>query len=134
MSKAGISDDVIIQTIQSTGSKFQLTAQDVESLKRDGVSEGVLAAMQANRPAAPYSAKPSEPAAPVVRESGGRDYVGGLSDQQVVRALPVAPQVYYYTPPPPAVYYYPAPVYYYNPPVRFFFGFGGGHHHHRHCW
>ena len=41
MSKAGISDDAIIQTIQSTGSNFQLTAQDVESLKRDGVSDRV---------------------------------------------------------------------------------------------
>ena len=47
MSKAGVSDDVIIQTVQSSGSVFQLTAQDVEALKRSGVSDRVVAVMQA---------------------------------------------------------------------------------------
>ena len=131
MSKAGVSDDAIIQTIQSTGSSFRLTAQDVESLKRDGVNDRVVAAMQAIRPAAPSSTQPSEPAAPVIPEPSGRGYTGGLSDQQVVRALPVAPPAYYYAAPPPPTYYpyySPAPGYYYGPPVRFYFGYGGGRH------
>ncbi|MFA6564834.1 MAG: hypothetical protein WCV00_23210 [Verrucomicrobiia bacterium] len=132
MSKAGISDDAIIQTIQSTGSSFYLTAQDVESLKRDGVSDRIVTTMQATRPPAPSSAAPAEPAVPAVRVPSGRDYVGGLSDQQIVRALPVAPPVYYAPPPPTTYYYYPyyypPPSYYCGPPVRFYFGYGGWHH------
>ena len=133
MSKAGLSDDVIIQTIQSTGSNFHLTAEDVESIKRDGVSDHLVAAMQTTRPTAPSSAAP---AVPVVREPSGRDYVGGLVDQPVVRALPVAPPVYYEVPPTTIYYYsypcyYPAPRYYCGSPVRFYFGYGGGR---RHGW
>lgn len=136
MSKAGISDDVIIQTIQSTGSSFQLAAQDLESLKRDGVSDRVVAAMQAPAPTAPPSVKPAEPAPLVTGATSGREYVGGLADQQIVRALPAEPPVYYAAPP-PSVYYYPYPYYYppppryyYGPPVRFYFGYGGWHHRH----
>lgn len=132
MSKAGINDDAIIQTIQSTGSSFHLTAQDVESLKRDGVSDRVVTTMQATRPPAPSSAAPAEPATPVIRVPSGRDYVGGLNDQQIVRALPVAPPVYYQAPPSTTYYYYPyyypPPSYYCGPPVRFYFGYGGWHH------
>ena len=151
MSKAGISDEVIIQTIQSTGSNFHLTAQDVESFRRNGVSDRVLAAMRPPRPAAPYSAQPGEPTPPEFREPGGHDYIGGLSDQQVVRALPVAPPAYYQVPLPPPYYqvplpppyyqappsapyysypyYYPSPGYYDAPPVGVYFGYGGWHHH-----
>lgn len=136
MSKAGISDEVIIQTLQSTGSKFLLTEQDVESLKRDGLGDRVLAAMQGNGPATPSPAAPAEPAPPVVREPSGRDYVGGQVEQPVVRALPVAPPVYYQAPPTTVYYYtypyyYPPPRYYCGPPVRFYFGYGGGYHHRR---
>ncbi len=135
MSKAGINDDAIIQTIQSTGSSFHLTAQDGESLKRDGVSDRVVTTMQATHMSAPPSAAPAEPTVPAVRVPSGRDYVGGLSDQQIVRALPVAPPVYYAPSPPTTYYYYPyyypPPPYYCGPPVRFYFGYGGWHHR---CW
>ena len=136
MSKAGISDDVIVQTIQSTGSKFLLAGQDIESLKRDGVSDRVVAAMQVSGPAARPPAKPAEPAPSVVRAPSGRDYVGGVTEQPIVRALPVAPPVYYETAPPPVYYYsypyyYSPPPYYCGPPVRFYFGYG---HSRRHCW
>lgn len=137
MSKAGISDDVIVQTIQSTGSNFQLAAQDIESLKRDGVSDRVVAAMQGPAPTAPPSVKPAEPPPLVTNTTSGREYVGGLADQQIVRALPAEPPVYYAAPP-PTVYYYPYPYYYppppryyYGPPVRFYFGYGGWHYRHR---
>ena len=131
MSKAGVSDDVIIQTVQSTGSNFRLTAQDVEALKRSGVSDRVVVAMLSAHPAAPPSAQPSGPTAPVIREPGGPDYAGMPSNQQVVRALPVAPPAYYQAPPPPPYYYdpyyYPSPGYYYGAPVGVYFGYGGGH-------
>ncbi|OHE79488.1 MAG: hypothetical protein A2107_05730 [Verrucomicrobia bacterium GWF2_62_7] len=64
----------------------------------------------------------------MIREPSGRDYVGGLSDQQIVRALPVSPPVYYQAPPSTTYYYYPSPGYCYGPPVRFYFGYGGWHH------
>ena len=135
MSKAGISDDVIIQSVQSSGSSFQLNAGDIESLKRDGVSDRVVAAMQAPAAPTPSSPKPAEPAAPVVRAPSGRDYVGGGVEQPIVRALPVAPPVYYVAPV-TTVYYYPypyycPPAYYGGPPVRFYFSYGHGR---RHCW
>ncbi|MBI5395211.1 MAG: hypothetical protein HZA91_07955 [Verrucomicrobia bacterium] len=141
MKRAGVSDEVIIQTIESSNSNFYLSAQDVEALKREGVTERVIGVMQQKRdvPAKPkaegattYEKAATTPAPPkqetVVRA------------EQVVRAYPVYPQpapAYYYPPPPPTYYYRPA--YYYDPwypPVSFSFGYYGGHHHHyrSHCW
>lgn len=140
MRRASVSDDVIIQTIESSGSVFYLSAQDVEALKREGVSERVIGVMQQKRgePAKPkaegataYEKAPATPAPasqePVVRA------------EQVVRAYPAypAPAPAYYYAPPPVTYYY-GPAYHYDPwypPVSFSFGFYRGyHHHHRHCW
>jgi uncharacterized membrane protein len=42
MSKAGIADDKIIGTIQSTGSVYHLSSEEIESLKRAGVSQRVI--------------------------------------------------------------------------------------------
>jgi hypothetical protein len=42
MSQAGISDDKIISTIQSTGSVFHLSASDVQKLEDAGVSKRVI--------------------------------------------------------------------------------------------
>ena len=139
MSKAGVSDDVIIQTVQSSGSVFQLTAQDVDALKRSGVSDRVMAVMQARPQAAAPAPKPVENAGAVVHTPSGRDYVGGVNEP-VVRALPADPPVYTYPAPPPVTYYYPAypypyyyapGPYYYGPGVGFYFGYGGGHRHWR---
>ncbi len=139
MRRAGVNDDVIIQTIESSGSNFYLSQQDVEALKREGVSERVIGVMQQKRgePAKPkaegtttYEKTATTPATPkqetVVRA------------EQVVRAYPVYPApspVYYYAPPPVTYYYGPA-CYYdpWHPPVSFSFGFYRGYRHHRHCW
>jgi hypothetical protein len=79
------SDQVIINQIRSTRSTFQLTASDLDMLKNAGVSQRVIAEMQASRPAL-------APARVVVREQ---------------------PTVIYDSPPP--VYVRPAPVYVYGP-------------------
>jgi hypothetical protein len=141
MRRAGVSDDVIIQTIESSGSVFYLSAQDVEALKREGVSERVIGVMQQKRaePAKPKleGATTYEKAAPASAPPKQETVVRA---EQVVRAYPVYPattSVYYYAPPP--VTYYYGPAYYYDPwypPVSFSFGFYRGHHHrhHRHCW
>lgn len=42
MSRAGISDDKIIGTIQSTGSSYHLSANDVKRLRNAGVSDRVI--------------------------------------------------------------------------------------------
>jgi len=42
MSEAGISDDKIIGTIQSTGSVYHLSSSDIEELKDAGVSQKVI--------------------------------------------------------------------------------------------
>jgi hypothetical protein len=42
MSEAGIADDKIIGTIQSTGSVYHLSSSDVDELKRGGVSQRVI--------------------------------------------------------------------------------------------
>lgn len=136
MSEAGVNDAVIIQTLQSSGTVFQLKPQDVEALKRSGVSDRVVAAMQGRpQPVAPAPVPgPVQNNTPVVHEPSGRDYVGGVSEP-VVRALPPDPPVYTYVAPPPTGYYYypgypyyygPYP-YYYGPRVGFYFGYGRWH-------
>ena len=138
MHRAGVSDDVIIQTVESSGSNFYLSVQDVEALKREGVSERVLGVMQQKRevPAKPKTVgaatyeKATITPVPPKQETVVRA-------EQVVRAYPVYPaptSTYYYYPPPPATYYY-GPAYYYDPwypPVGFSFGYYRGYHHGRH--
>lgn len=58
MSRSGLSDDVIIQQFQSAGSIGPLSSSDLVALRQQGVSNGVIRAMQslASRTAAPYPA------------------------------------------------------------------------------
>jgi|GEM_PF-964700 len=42
LSKAGVSDAVIIEKIQNTGSVFDLSVEEVEALRREGVSSLVI--------------------------------------------------------------------------------------------
>lgn len=46
MTGQGVSDDVIIDRIQATNSRFSLTSPQVELLKQKGVSQRVIDAMQ----------------------------------------------------------------------------------------
>jgi uncharacterized protein YcfJ len=46
LSKQGINEDVIIDKIRLTNSKFALSTSDVASLQQQGVSSRVIAAMQ----------------------------------------------------------------------------------------
>lgn len=45
MSKAGLSDDVIISQIKATKSTFSLSSQEIIDLKNQGVSQSVIDAM-----------------------------------------------------------------------------------------
>ena len=98
LAQAGHSDGVIINQIRKTRSTFSLTTSDLDMLKNAGVSQGVIAEMQAAR------AGPS-PARVVVRET--------------------TPVIYEA---PPAVVVRPAPVVVVGPPRHYHCGpyYGGG--------
>lgn len=42
LSKAGVRDDIIIEKIQRTGSVFDLSVEEVEALRKEGVSRQVI--------------------------------------------------------------------------------------------
>jgi uncharacterized protein YcfJ len=48
LTKQGVNEDVIIDKIRLTNSKFNLSADDLNYLKQQGVSQKVIAAMQGN--------------------------------------------------------------------------------------
>src|SRR5688500_85273 len=99
LSQAGQSDTVIINQIRNTRSTFQLTASDLDMLKNAGVSQRVIAEMQASRPS---------PARVVVRETAPVIYESP-PPAVVVRPAPV------YVVGPPRPYcgpYYGGAIYY----------------------
>lgn len=99
LSRAQQSDQVIINQIRTTRSTFQLTVSDLEMLKNNGVSQAVIAEMQASPPLP--TALP--PARVVVRDQ---------------------PSTVIYESGPPAVVVRPAPVYVGPPPPRYYYGGG----------
>jgi tetratricopeptide (TPR) repeat protein len=62
MHKSGLPAQVIIQTIQSTGSTFNLSVDDVKALNAAGVPQPVIDAMTASASAAPAPEPAPEPA------------------------------------------------------------------------
>lgn len=46
LSRQGVNDDVIIDRIHLSNSRYNLTAQDIDYLKQQGVSQRVIEAMQ----------------------------------------------------------------------------------------
>ena len=82
MTQSHISDDIIINQIRTRGTVFQLSAQDTIWLKQNGVSDRVIAEMQATAARVPrrcYSAEPVyvvEPAPPVVGVGFGYTHYG----------------------------------------------------------
>jgi hypothetical protein len=66
LSKAGVSDSLIIAMMDATDSWFKLSTQDVVDLKNAGVSEKVIAAMMQ---------QPSEPADQTSKSDAVRYYV-----------------------------------------------------------
>ena len=99
-----ISDDVIIGTIRSTGSQYNLSPQDLRDLSNAGVSDKVVQEMLNTRHREPAAVRVVRPGPPPVI--------------YVDRPVPFDP--YYYGPPP--VFVRP-----YGPPVRPGFGFSYSH-------
>src|SRR5581483_782433 len=73
MSKAGLDDTVIIQTIQTQPGRYDTTPDDLISLKNAGVSQQVIAAMQARSAGLVFHAKEKIAPAPL---AAGIDEIG----------------------------------------------------------
>ena len=101
MTSAGVDEELIVNHIRANGVAVPLQAQDVIALQQQGVSKGIIAALQT-------SPRPQMSAPPV--------------------AVPMAPQPmmmaqpYYY---PQPVYYGPPP---WRPAPSFYYSHGHGHH------
>jgi hypothetical protein len=66
LTKAQMGDDVIVSYITNSGTAFHLTADDMVSLKEQGVSQPVIAAMLQSKAAVPVP----QPAPPVIANPG----------------------------------------------------------------
>ncbi|HRZ87661.1 MAG TPA: hypothetical protein P5287_07585 [bacterium] len=111
MSKAGLSDSVIINKIDQSGASFRLSVNDIISLKNEGVSDAVINYMinAQNAPAA-RRATAIPKASPVT-------YVVPAATV-VAPAETVIVRDYYYDPPPPVSFSF-----------GYYSGWGGGP-----CW
>jgi hypothetical protein len=107
MTRAGVSEDLIISTVRSRGGRLDLSPGGLISLKQQGVSDRVVLAAQSMTNGGYAGPAPAVAPSPVV-------------------AAPIIAR-------PSVVYVEPAPVYYYRPApaIHFDFGYGGhGHHYH----
>lgn len=105
LSQQGLSDDVIINQIRSTGSTYELTTADLQWLQQSRVSDRVIVEMQNRRPGIRPAVIRQEP---VVIQHAPAPVV-------IRRPAPVYVIDHHYAPPPPALH----------------FGFGF---HRHHCW
>jgi len=92
LSQQGFADQVIINQIRTSGSTFQLTATDLDTLKASGVSDRVISEMQAARPASSVIVSPPPPSGTTVIYGGPPVYPAPV----VAPAVVVAPRPYYY--------------------------------------
>jgi hypothetical protein len=153
LSRAQISEEVIMNYVQNSGTIYNLSPKEIVYLHDQGVSEKVIGTMLDQRkrvemasqaPVAPYPAIPNSPSVP---------YPQQVPDASTVPAAPTDANGVPYataplTPPASSVYvvpysgasypyygsygYYPYPYYYggwYGPSIGLRFGFGGGHGH-----
>jgi hypothetical protein len=76
MAEAGLSDDLIIQSINTEPGNYALGASDLITLKQDGVSERVIAAMLSKADTTKHSTAAGDPTTPVSVLPEGVDEIG----------------------------------------------------------
>jgi len=140
LSQAKVSDGVIVQYVQNSGTIYALGAPEIVYLKQQGVSDTVLNAMLGQRQRITGSTEPNTPA---TAASSGNQTTATPAAQPTVTYVETAPAyvpsstvyiipdtqtyayyAYYHQP-----YYYPYVSPYYGwvyPGVSVSFGFGGG--------
>jgi hypothetical protein len=123
MTRAGISDDVIIGQVRAGGGIAPLSTQDIISLKNAGVSDGLLRALIDEAARSRFASAPQPPPA---------------TYYQAPSPYYQAPSTYYQ---PPVTYYQVNPPYYWPGYLSFRFesprshrGGDGGHRDHRRGW
>ena len=150
LSRANISDDITVNYIQSSGTIYNLTAQDIVFLRNQGVSDRVINAMVDQRKVVEATAQtqqqasPAIPNAPTVPDA----YVAPAAPAYIQPpATPATSSVYVIPYPQASTAYYASygyyapygyPYYggYSGPSIAIGFGFGGhgyfGHHYFGH--
>ena len=130
LARANVSEDVIVNYVQSSGNGYGLDANQILYLKQQGVSDRVINAMlnQRSRMAAAQTAPQSPaassaPTATVVAPTTPAPLVSSSSVYVIPDTQTYDYYTYYYP------NYYPYYGYYWWPPVTFSFGwYGGGWH------
>jgi hypothetical protein len=144
LSRAQVSEDIIVNYIQNSGIAYNLRSQELVYLKEQGVSDRVVNAMLDERKrviaeaaAAAQAAPPPAPAPAQTSETiSTASYAPTFSEPQ--NEVQPAPSTVYVIPSQPTYSYYSAPYYgswggpyYYGPSLAIGFAFGG---HSSSCW
>ena len=150
LSRAQVSDDVVLSYIRNSGTIYNLNAQDIVYLRNQGVQDRIINAMLDQRKAAaqvaaqvaPAAMAPAIPNAPTVPDAVQAPPAPDYS-QVAPQAAPAPSTVYVVPTPTVNPYYYPyygyyGPYYYpysyggyYGPTLSFGFRFGGHGYGHR---
>ncbi len=145
LSRAQVSEEVVVNFVQNSGTVYNLSSSDIVYLRHEGVSDRVITAMLEKRKKAidaaqNESASSSSAPAPAVTPPQDTAATAPANPAPVYVQPPPQPSTVYVAPPPPVTYYpygYYAPYYgpyYYGPRISLGFRFGGGwggHHWHR---
>lgn len=151
LSRANINEDIIINYIQTSGTIYSLTPQDIVYLRNQGVSDHVLNTMVGQRrlveatALAQQQSFPAVPNAPTVPDAAMAPAAPLYPDSSSAYVEPPAtpaPSTVYVVPSPQvsAGYYgyygypygYYSPYYYWGPSVSIGIGFGGRGYYHGH--
>jgi len=139
LSHAQISEDVILNYVQNSGTVYNLGPNDLVYLRQQGVSDRVVNAMLDQRrhlsdPAAPQTqvAVTAPPSAPSQDAQAQAQQPAEAPLQPPASSVYVIPNsgaqyAYYGSSYPYYPYYYP---YYYGPSISLGFGYYGGHYYH----
>jgi len=155
LTRAKISEDVVVNYIQNSGMAYNLTSSDIVYLRNEGVSDRVINAMldqsktletaqnQADNAPPAAAPAPAPASAPIPAPTQAPQVAVNPAPVYVQPPSPSAPSTVYVIPYPPATsayYGYYQPYYgyygayyapYYGPTISLGFGFGGywgGHH------
>ncbi len=146
LSRAKVSEDVVLSYVQNSGAVYSLSADDIVRLRNEGVSDRVINAMLDQHAKAVETAQKAAAPAATSADDSASGATAPASESATSAPPPVveAPM----TPPGSSVYFpYPATAYYAYPPdyygpwyygcyggpiVSFRFGFWGGHGGHGH--
>lgn len=150
LSRAKVSEEVILTYVQNSGTIYNLSPTDIVYMRDQGVSDRVVNSMLDQRKKSGETVAPApsqqQPISADVNGTGSAPAYAQAAPQvqpapSTVYTIPYQSSSYLYNGYPSSYYYYP-PYYggYYRPygyfapsfSFRFGYGWGGGYHHHHH--